>query len=61
MFSLLISLLLFFIVTVQSVNAQLVEESTPSAQIIEITPTPTDIASTLTEIILTPIEQPTIT
>ncbi|MFA7676513.1 MAG: hypothetical protein WCY28_03860, partial [Candidatus Shapirobacteria bacterium] len=68
MFSLLITFLLFFIVTVQPVNAQLLEESTSSAQIIpteipitEITPIPTDIASTLTENILIPTETPTLT
>jgi len=80
MFSLFFSFILFFIVTVQPVNAQLSEESTPSAQIIPteisiieniiiatesavitITPTPTDIASTLTEIILTPTEIPILT
>lgn len=50
MFSFLTSFLLFFIVIAQPINAQLAEESTPSAQTIEITPTPT----------FTPTETPTL-
>lgn len=63
MFSFLISFLLFSIAITKPVSAQLADESTPSAQIIPteapiIEIAPTDIASTLTEIILTPTETP---